>query len=125
MTTRKNIPILKEYRRNLRKNMTQAEVVLWMMIKNKQLGERFLRQYSIDFFIVDFYCPKYNLAIELDGAHHFTEEGIERDKNRDEHLKSLGISVLRFENFEIIDYPQRTLNEIKRFLTPRPSGTPL
>jgi len=125
MTTRKNIPILKEYRRNLRKNMTQAEVVLWMMIKNKQLGERFLRQYSIDFFIVDFYCPKYNLAIELDGAHHFTEEGIERDKNRDEHLKSLGISVLRFENFEIIDYPQRTLDEIKKFLTPRPSGTPL
>jgi len=125
MTTRKNIPILKEYRRNLRKKMTPAEVVLWMMIKNKQLGERFLRQYSIDFFIVDFYCPKYNLAIELDGAHHFTEDGIERDKNRDEHLKSLGINVLRFENFEIFDYPQRTLDEIKRFLTPRPSGTPL
>ena len=63
--------------------------------------------------------------IELDGAHHFTEDGIERDKNRDEHLKSLGINVLRFENFEIFDYPQRTLDEIKRFLTPRPSGTPL
>lgn len=116
MTTRKNIPKLKEYRRNLRENMTSAEAVLWLMIKNKQLGERFLRQYSIDNFIVDFYCPKYKLAIELDGEGHFSEQGIERDQKRDEHLNTLGVTMLRFENFEVFDYPIRTLDEIKKYL---------
>lgn len=52
--------------------MTAAEVALWMMIKNKQLnGERFLRQFSIGHYIVDFYCYKHKLAIELNGAGHF------------------------------------------------------
>ena len=52
--------------------MTAAEVALWMMIKNKQLnGERFLRQFSIGHYIVDFYCHKHKLAIELGGAGHF------------------------------------------------------
>ena len=123
----RNAPHLKEYRRNLRKKMTKAEIALWLMIKEKQLGERFLRQYSIDNCIVDFYCPKYKLVIELDGEDHFTEYGIERDKKRDEYLKSRGVNVLRFENFEIFDYPQRTLDEIKRYLslTPPLESTPL
>ena len=52
--------------------MTAAEVALWMMIKNKQLkGERFLRQFSIGHYTVDFYCHKHKLAIELNGAGHF------------------------------------------------------
>jgi very-short-patch-repair endonuclease len=120
MTITKNIPQLKQYRRNLRKNMTQAEVALWIMIKNKQLGERFLRQYSIDNCIVDFYCPKFKLAIKLDGEQHFSEYGIEKDEKRDAYLKSREVIVLRFENFEILEYPQRTLEEIKRYLCATP-----
>ena len=116
MTTRNNITRLKANRNNLRKTMTSAEVALWLMIKGKQLGERFLRQYSIENFIVDFYCPKFRLAIELDGEDHFTEDGLARDEKRDKYLRTLGISVLRFENFEVFDYPQRTLDEIKRYL---------
>ena len=67
---------MEPFRRKLRKQMTAAEVALWLMIKNKQLnGQRFLRQYSIGHYVVDFYCPKYKLAIELDGEGHFTDEG--------------------------------------------------
>ena len=127
MTTRNNITPLKNFRSNLRKKMTSAEVALWLIIKEKQLGERFLRQYSIENYIVDFYCPKYRLAIELDGETHFSEEGLARDEKRDNHLKLLGINVLRFENFEVFEYPQRTLDEIKRYLslTPPTESIPL
>ena len=118
--TVKSTPYLKTHRQNLRKKMTKAEVALWLMIKGKQLGERFLRQYSIDNYIVDFYCPKYKLAIELDGEDHFTEDGMAKDIKRDNHLKWRGVNVLRFENFEIFDFPQRTLDEIKRYLSETP-----
>ena len=95
--------------------MTAAEVALWMMIKNKQLnGERFLRQFSIGHYIVDFYCHKHKLAIELDGAGHFTEEGKEYDARRTEFLNSEGITVIRFENTLIFNYPMQVLEEIKK-----------
>ena len=97
--------------------MTAAEVALWMMIKNKQLnGERFLRQFSIGHYIVDFYCHKHKLAIELDGAGHFKEEGNEYDARRTEFLNSEGITVIRFENTLIFNYPMQVLEEIKSHL---------
>ena len=97
--------------------MTAAEVALWMMIKNKQLnGERFLSQFSIGHYIVDFYCHKHKLAIELDGAGHFTEEGREYDARRTEFLNSEGITVIRFENTLIFNYPMQVLEEIKSHL---------
>ena len=112
-----NLPEMKLFRRKLRREMTVAEVALWVMIKNKQLnGERFLRQYSVSHYVLDFYCPKYKLAIELDGAGHFTEEGQKYDADRTEYLNSLGVRVLRFENFEVFEYPLRTLDEIKKCL---------
>ena len=108
---------MKPIRRKLRRQMTAAEVGLWMMIKNKQLdGARFLRQFSVDKYILDFYCPQYKLAIELDGEVHNDAEAILYDKQRTKHLNELGIRVLRFENFEIYTYPQRTLDEIVRHL---------
>ena len=108
---------MKPFRRKLRKNMTVAEVALWLMIKNKQLdGERFLRQYSIGHFVVDFYCPKYKLAVELDGEVHFTEEAEAYDAKRTAYLDSVGVRVLRFENFEVFQYPMRTLDEIRKYL---------
>ena len=108
---------MEPFRRKLREQMTAAEVALWLMIKNKQLnGQRFLRQYSIGHYVVDFYCPKYKLAIELDGEGHFTDEGESYDAKRTEYLNSLGVRVLRFENFEVFQYPMRTLDEIKMYL---------
>ena len=108
---------MKPYRRKLRSSMTAAEVALWLMIKNKQLlGIRFLRQYSIDNFVVDFYAPKYKLAIELDGEYHKYEEDKEYDEKRTKHFNSLGVQVIRFENFEVFEYPQRTLDEISKYI---------
>ena len=106
-----------ENRRKLRKKMTPAEIALWTMLQKKQLdGVRFLRQYSIGAYFVDFYSPKYHLAVELDGEYHFDEQRIQYDKKRTAFLNEKGIRVLRFENFEVFDYPQRTLDEIRRFL---------
>ena len=112
-----NIPDMKPFRRKLRKNMTAAEVALWVMIKNKQInGERFLRQYSVSHYVLDFYCPKHKLAVELDGAEHFTDEGREYDARRTEYLNSVGIRVIRFENLEVFNYPGQVLEEIKKHL---------
>ena len=113
----KNINYLKKYRRELRKKMTQAEVALWQMLRNRQLdGIRFVRQYSLNNYIMDFYCPQFHLAIELDGDVHFDEFHIEKDKVRAQFLENKGIRILRFENFEVFQYPERTLNEIRRYL---------
>jgi len=111
------LPEMHPFRRRLRTHMTPAEVALWTMIKNRQLnGERFLRQFSIGHYIVDFYCHKYKLAIELDSAGHFTEEGQEYDARRSAFLYSVGIRVIRFENLEVFNYPMRVLEEIKKNL---------
>jgi very-short-patch-repair endonuclease len=111
------LPEMKPFRRKLRKKMTAAEVSLWVMIKDRQLvGERFLRQFSVGHYVVDFYCHKYKLAIELDGAGHFTDEGQKYDAKRTEYLNYVGIRVIRFENFEVFDHPLRTLEEIKKYL---------
>jgi len=111
------LPEMKPFRRKLRKNMAAAEVALWTMIKNRQLvDERFLQQFSIGHYVVDFYCHKYKLSIELDGAGHFTEEGREYDARRTEYLNSVGIRVIRFENIEVFNYPMQVLEEIKKNL---------
>ncbi len=113
----KNKKPLKKYRTVLRRKMTPAEIALWQLLRNRQLdGVRFFRQYSIDNFILDFYCPQFKLAIELDGDYHFDEYQVERDKLRNEHLLNKNIRTLRFENFEIFQYPQRTLDEIRKYM---------
>jgi len=56
--------------------MTKTEGLLWFELKNKKLGERFLRQFSITKYVVDFYCPRLKLAIEIDGATHLTDDEI-------------------------------------------------
>ena len=112
-----NRPEMLPFRRKLRKHMTAAEVALWVMIKDRQLvGERFRRQFSVGHYILDFYCPKYKLAIELDGAGHFTDEGKEYDSRRTEYLNSVGIRVIRFENLEVFNYSGQVLEEIKKNL---------
>ncbi|MDP2388164.1 MAG: endonuclease domain-containing protein [Bacteroidota bacterium] len=105
---------LKKNRRALRNNLTSSEATLWLLLKNKQLdGRRFRRQYSVGSYILDFYCPSEKLAIELDGAHHFTPEGLENDRIRDEYLNSLGIRVLRIENKLVFEIQEQVLNYIR------------
>ena len=99
MTILNNLPHKKDERRILRNNLTPAEAKLWSVLKSGQrIGRKFRRQHSIKEFILDFYCPEEKLAIELDGAGHFTASGNLHDVVRTKFLNSVGIRVIRFEN---------------------------
>ncbi len=71
------------------------------MLSRDKTGYRFLRQKPIDRFIIDFYCPKLLLAIEIDGGSHIKKKG--RDEHRDKFLKQIGITTIRFTNEEVIN----------------------
>jgi very-short-patch-repair endonuclease len=95
-------PKLKELAKKLRKNMTLGEVLLWNELKQKRmLGYDFDRQKPIDNFIVDFYCKDLQLAIEVDGNSHNSDEAIEKDVIRQKRLESLGVKFLRFDDIEV------------------------
>jgi len=104
----------KEKRRYLRRNITLAEKIIWLNIRRKQIeGERFLRQFSIKHYVLDFYCPKLRLALEIDGETHLTEEELEYDKQRQDYLESLGIIFLRFKNEEVFNKADVVIEKIK------------
>lgn len=104
---------LKDYRRELRNNLTPAEATLWRLLKGKQLrGRKFRRQHSIGNYIVDFYCPLEKLAIELDGDHHFTSGGYEIDREKMDYFSKYGIRVIRFENDEVFRATEAVINTI-------------
>jgi very-short-patch-repair endonuclease len=108
---------LKEYSQQLRKNMTDAEKALWLKIRGKQLkGYQFYRQKPLGNFIVDFYCPKGNLVIEIDGGQHYSDEGKAKDNQRDNYLKGLGLRILRFSDREIFENMRGVLEKIWSFL---------
>ena len=96
---------------------------LWDFLKNRQLkGRKFRRQHSVGNYILDFYCPKEQLAVELDGAGHFEPGGYEYDKVRDEYLRRYNIKVLHIENEDVfwnIDYVLEKISQ--EFTTPDPS----
>lgn len=114
-----NLSYLKETRKYLRENMTEAELVLWQILKDKKLcGRKFRRQHSIGHYIADFYCSSEKLIIELDGQHHYTEEGKAKDIERDKHLALLDKKVLRFENKEVLNNLTGVLKQIKAQFKP-------
>jgi very-short-patch-repair endonuclease len=93
---------LKALSQHLRKNMTDSENMLWLKLRRKQLkGHQFYRQKIIGKYIVDFYCPKANLVIELDGGQHYSEAGKSKDRTRDDVLREMGIKVLRFSDRDV------------------------
>lgn len=105
---------LKNFAREHRNDSTRAEVRLWCeLLRNKQmLGYGFLRQRPIGNFIVDFYCKDLKLAIETDGYTHLLAEVQQKDKVKTSYLENLGITVLRFNDSEVmkdIDNVRRTI----------------
>ncbi len=87
----------------MRSAQTEPEKRLWERIRNDQLlGFRFYRQKPLLSYIVDFYCPKANLVIELDGRQHYEYDYQESDRIRDVELNSIGLQVLRFDNQEVL-----------------------
>ena len=109
---------LKQASRDLRNNMTYAEKLLWSRLRNKQiLGLQFYRQQPILNFIVDFYCPAANVVIECDGGQHFTDEGLEADRVRDEALAQFGLKVLRFDNGQVIGQIDGVVEVVFEFIS--------
>ena len=98
--------------------MTEAEELLWDLLKNKQCHNRkFRRQHPIGSFITDFYCHEEKLVIELDGKHHLTNaETKAYDENRTLFFKKNGLKVIRFENELVKEQPTFVLNQIKNAL---------
>jgi very-short-patch-repair endonuclease len=107
---------MKNKRIYIRKNPTQAENLLWQEIRNNKLGARFKRQYSIVYYVVDFYCASAKLAIELDGSVHKTKSNIEYDRFRTQYINSLGIKEIRFDNEIVINNMKLVLDKIKQSL---------
>ncbi len=108
-------PKLKEYARKLRKNSTFTEIMLWNYLKGKQMkGYDFDRQRPIDNYIVDFYCKDLQLAIEVDGESHYGNE--KADKKREKKLNSLGVTLLRFDDMEIVYELDEVLKKIEQWI---------
>ncbi len=98
-----NNPKLTKYAQELRKNMTKEELKLWCnCLKNS--AKPFHRQKVIGSYIVDFYCASAKVVVEIDGTQHYLDDGIESDTVRDEYLKGLGLTVLRYSNYEINEH---------------------
>jgi len=108
---KENVPFAKE----LRKNLTKEEKHLWydyLKPYRQAFGVAFTRQKVIGNYIVDFYCPKAKLVIELDGSQHYEEEAVIYDRQRTEYLNQLGIAVLRYSNREIHTRFQEVCHDI-------------
>ena len=92
--------------------MTEVEKKLWFHLKTKKMGTIFHRQYSLGNYVVDFYCPKYKLAIELDGGQHNNNVNRMNDDYRTKTLGDHRIKIIRFWNSEITHNLQKVLEVI-------------
>ncbi len=120
-----NQPSRLEYRRDLRKNLTAPEQVLWASLRGGQLGVKFRRQHSIGHYIVDFFAAEASLVIEIDGESHcVTEAAREYDRVRDEYLCSLGFHILRISNHDVLTNREGVLQHILAVMTQQPPPRP-
>ena len=101
--------------RQLRKTATPEEAILWAQLRGTKLGVPMRRQHPIGNVVVDFYCPRAKVAIELDGAHH----DIAVDAERDRTLSTRGIVVLRFENFHVRENLRGVITGIRELVQSR------
>ncbi len=113
-------PQLKQLARELRKNSTLSEILLWKEIKEKKLGIEFHRQVPIKNYIVDFFCHELYLAIEIDGSSHDSESAIVLDKKRQKEIEELGIQFIRIDDLDIkkdldstLQYLQHIINKLR------------
>jgi very-short-patch-repair endonuclease len=102
-------------RRELRRAATDAEQVLWRLLRRRQFaGVKLRRQRPVGRYILDFYCAERRLAVEPDGSQHFTDEGRAHDESRTEYLATRGVRVLRFTNRELFEEREGVLEAIRR-----------
>jgi very-short-patch-repair endonuclease len=131
MAKRKIIPYnpkLKDFAKELRNNSTKSEIILWLKLKGKQMyGYDFHRQKPIDNYILDFFCYELMLGIEVDGYSHEFLEVFNKDGLKEKRMNELGISVLRFSDFQVLNDMENVLRAIEFYIeeyekhTPNPS----
>ncbi len=122
--------LLLDKAREMRKNPTEAEAVLWNYLSDNKMGVHFRRQHPVYGYIPDFVCLSEKIIIEIDGGYHFEGEQLEKDAERTRQLNEEGFIVLRFTNEEVLCDIDNTLEEITNILahntdtiqTPLPSG---
>ena len=119
--------MMKYFARTLRRNMTDAEKLLWRFLRDRQLsGYKFHRQHPIGPFIVDFVCLEKKLIIEVDGGQHSKQ--LEADSKRSDYFEERGYRVLRFWNSEVLEENESVLNVILSSLVedipPHPAPLP-
>lgn len=108
--TKEKLQLAKE----LRRDMTPAEKMLWEELRANKLGVHFRRQQIVEGFIVDFYCHKASLVIEVDGDIHDLQR--EEDARREKALSALGLRVIRFRNDEVARDLSGVVETIKQFI---------
>ena len=119
-----NLKNYQDRRKELRRKATPAELYLWRYIKNDQInGYRFRRQFGIGGFIVDFYCPKLRLVVEVDGGIHSNPDVARYDDERAEYIRSCFIRIIRFTNDEVLNNIEGVLQTL-RTATTSPSRPP-
>ena len=107
-----NVQLL-EFSRQLRSNSTDAEKLMWQLLRAKRfMSLKFRRQYVIKPYIVDFYCHEIGLVIELDGSQHGTDDAIEYDEERTKFLEALGLTVVRYWNLDVLGRTDVVLEDL-------------
>jgi len=102
-----------DFVRLLRTHQTDAENLLWLLLRNRGMGGfKFRRQYPVSHFILDFYCNEARLAVEVDGGEHNEEDAAAKDQRRTEVLGKMGIRVIRFWNHEVLLSTEAVLEKI-------------
>jgi very-short-patch-repair endonuclease len=104
---------LTSIRKQLRNHCTQAEMILWSYLRRNQLGVKFRRQYGVGRYIIDFYCTQLKLGIELDGKIHIRQDVAEYDAERTIFLEAAGITLMRFDNDDVLISILNALTAIK------------
>ncbi|HLH21207.1 MAG TPA: endonuclease domain-containing protein [Chloroflexota bacterium] len=101
--------------RELRRESTDAEALLWRLLRNRQMaGRTFRRQHAFEPYVLDFFCAEQRLAVEADGGQHFDADQAAYDARRTEYLAARGIRVLRFTNREALTGTEAVVQVIWR-----------
>ena len=120
MSKRKIIPYnpkLTSLARKLRNESTETEIYLWLKLKGKQMyGYDFHRQKPIDNYILDFFCYDLLLGIEVDGYSHEILEVYNKDRIKEKRMNELGITILRFSDFEVLKDMENVIRAIEFFI---------
>jgi adenine-specific DNA-methyltransferase len=107
---------IRTYAREMRQGMTDAEALLWQLLRNRRVaGAKFRRQHPVGRYILDFYCDELKLGVELDGGQH--GDAIAYDEKRDEWLRMQGIRILRFWNNQMLAETEAVMEAIYQALT--------